>query len=552
MINLRLDHISFAYPSQPVLQDASCQIQQGCCGVIGANGSGKTTFLKLILGELQPDSGFIEREKDSTIAYMAQEVTFDPDAIALEVVRAGAVRVLSLESELAGLERKFADPNYFANEKRLARLIDQHEKVLSAYNNLGGPGLKARIRALLASIGFAEHEFYLPVKHLSGGQKKLLGLARILIDQPDILLLDEPDNHLDLKGKELLQHLIQNSSGSVIIVSHDRYFLDMVVDELLEVEAGKITQFKGNYSEYMFEKRLRLEQQAAMFQVQQKEINRLEQAAKRLLMWGKVYDNPKFSNRGKNILNRIDRMEKIEKPQLEHEPIEIDLGGWRGSEKVLEISSLSKSFTKPGGAGRDFILEEIQLLLRYGDRVGLIGPNGAGKSVLARLILGKLEPDSGSIYIGPSIKLGYYAQEFETLDPKPGLLETICKTGQFSESRGVAFLKKFRFTYEQRETPVCALSGGERARLQIALIMLSNPNFLILDEPTNHLDIPSCEVLEDALLDFNGTILAISHDRYFLDRIVNRIIVLHSRGTSEYMGNYSDYENQKRKIADSS
>jgi len=549
MIKLRLDHVTFAYPSLPVLQDASCQVQEGCCGVIGPNGSGKSTLLKLILGELQPDAGFIERDKNYSIAYMAQEVEFDRDTIAREVVREGAVRILAFEAELAELERKFSDPDYCHHEKRLSRLIDQQEHALAAYNSLGGPGLEGRIQTLLASIGFSEHDMLLPVKHLSGGQKKLLGIARILIDRPDILLLDEPDNHLDIQGKELLQRLIQNSSGTVIIVSHDRYFLDMVVDEILEVEAGKITQFKGNYSEYMFEKRLRLEQQAALFQVQQKEINRLEQAAKRLLMWGKVYDNPKFSNRGKNILNRIDRMERVDKPLLEQKPIKIDLEGWRGSEKVLEISKLSKGFAKPGGTGRELVLEDVQLLLRYGDRVGLIGPNGAGKSVLARLILGMLEPDTGSIYIGPSIKAGYYAQEFETLDPKPGLLETICKAGQFSESRGVAFLKKFRFTYEQRHTVVGALSGGERARLQIALIMLSNPNFLILDEPTNHLDIPSCEVLEDALLDFNGTILAISHDRYFLDRIVHRIVVMHGCSTSEYLGNYSDYENQWRNIS---
>jgi len=545
MIKLRLDQVSFAYPSHPVLQDASCQIQEGCIGVIGPNGSGKTTMLKLILGELLPDSGFIERDKNCAIAYMAQEVAFDPDAIALDIVREGAVRIHALEAKLADLENNFTDPNHYGNEKRLARLIDQQESVLSTYNSLGGPGLEGRIQALLVSIGFSEHEMLLPVKHLSGGQKKLLGLARILIDRPDILLLDEPDNHLDLQGKVLLQKLIEQTSGSVIIVSHDRYFLDMVVDEILEVEARLIIQFKGNYSEYMFEKHLRLEQQAALFQVQQKEINRLEQAAKRLLMWGKVYDNPKFSNRGKNILNRIERMEKIEKPLLGQEQIKIHLDGWRGSEKVLEITDLSKSFAIPGSTGRERVLEDIHLLLRYGDRVGMIGPNGAGKSLLVRLILNQLEPDSGSIYIGPSIRPGYYAQEFETLNPDLSLLETIRKAGQFSENRGVAFLKKYRFTYEQRETRVGDLSGGERARLQIALITLSYANFLILDEPTNHLDIPSCEVLEDALLDFDGTILAISHDRYFLDRIVNRIVVMHGFSTSEYLGNYSNYKSQQ-------
>ena len=547
MIKLRLDKVTFTYPSQPVLQVVSCEIQEGCYGVIGPNGSGKTTLLKLVLGELQPDGGLILRDKDCTVAYMAQDVDLPPDATATAVVRQGADRVLSMEEKLADLERKFADPAYYDNEKRLARLIDQQEQTLEAYNNLGGPGLEGRIRALLGSIGFSDNEMTLQVKHLSGGQKKLLGLARIIISRPDILLLDEPDNHLDFQGKALLQNLIESFPGSVVIVSHDRYFLDMVVDEILEVEFGKVTQFKGNYSEYMFEKRLRLERQAVLFQVQQKEITRLEQAAKRLLMWGKVYDNPKFSNRGKNILNRIDRIERIDKPQLAREQIEIQLGGWRGSEKVLEITNLSKGFAQPGDKQLEPILRDIQLLLRYGDRAGLIGPNGSGKSLLVRMILDEVEPDQGSIYIGPSIKPGYYAQEFETLDPKIGLLETICKAGNFPENRGVAFLKKFNFVYEQRDTLVGALSGGERARLQIALITLSDANFLLLDEPTNHLDIPSCEVLEDALLDFDGTILAISHDRYFLDRIVDRIVELHGEGTSEYLGNYSDYESQLRR-----
>ncbi len=545
MITLRLDKVTFSYPANLILQDASCAIQAGCYGVIGPNGSGKTTLLKLILGELKPDSGFIVREKNLHIAYMAQEIAFEPEQSACEYVRHGAERVLSLEGDLAALEAKFADPAYYTQPGRLARLLDQQEKLLDAYNQLGGPGLEGQVRALLTAIGFDDHEITLPVEHLSGGQKKLLGLARIMVGRPDILLLDEPDNHLDLDGKAMLSKLIETFPGSVIIVSHDRYFLDMVVDEILEVDNGRIEQFKGNYSEYVFEKERRLQRQAVLFQAQQKEISRLEQAAKRLLMWGKVYDNPKFSNRGKNILKRLDRLDRIDSPPSDDDRIAINLGGWRGSEKVLEIDGLSKGFPSEDGSQTVTILENINLLLRYGDRVGMIGPNGAGKSLLIRVILGTLPPDSGTVYLGPSIKPGYYAQEFETLNPKWGLLETICKTGNFSENRGVAYLKKYRFAYEQRDLPVGGLSGGERARLQIALITLTGANFLLLDEPTNHLDIPSCEVLEDALLDFDGTILAISHDRYFLDRIVNRILYLHGAGIDSYLGNYSDYEHQR-------
>ncbi len=468
MIRLRLDKVTFSYPSKPIFREASCEIQEGCYGVIGPNGSGKTTLLKLLLGELKPDSGFIARDKGQTIAYMAQEVALDPSLSAYEAVRQGADRVLALEAELTDLEKQFADPEYYGHQNKLERLIARQEKALAAFTELGGPGLEGRIRTLLATIGFDAHEMGMSVGHLSGGQKKLLGLARIIIGRPDILLLDEPDNHLDLDGKALLQGLIEGFSGTVVIVSHDRYFLDMVVDSILEVDLGRVTQYAGNYSEYMFEKQLRLERQAERFQAQQKEISRLEQAAKRLLMWGKVYDNEKFSNRGKAILKRLDRIDRIEKPLIDRDQIEISLGGWRGSEKVLEVSDLAKAFSKADGEGRDQVLENIDLLLRYGDRVGMIGPNGSGKSLLVRMILGQGEPDSGEIVLGPSIKPGYYAQEFETLDPGLSLLETICKAGNFSESRGVAFLKKFLFSYDQRDTPVGALSGGERARLQIA------------------------------------------------------------------------------------
>jgi len=240
MIKLRLDNVTFSYPSKPVLQGASCKIQEGCSGVIGPNGSGKTTLLKLIMGGLQPDKGFISRDKAHHIAYMAQEIELPQDDTAFEVEKQGAYRFLALEAELSTIESRFADPNYYSNKKRLTSLLDQQENILRAYTELGGPGLDGQVTSVLKTIGLNDHEIHLPVKHLSGGQKKLLGLAQIIISNPDILLLDEPDNHLDLNGKALLQNVIEAFSGSVVIVSHDRYFLDMVVDEILEVEDGKI------------------------------------------------------------------------------------------------------------------------------------------------------------------------------------------------------------------------------------------------------------------------------------------------------------------------
>jgi len=543
MITIRLNALTFSYPSKPILSGVNCEFQDGTVyGIIGPNGSGKTTLLKLILGELQPDEGLMLREKGTSSAYMAQDVDLDLNQSAFEAVRSGAMEILRLEAQLAEIEARFSDPDILNNPKRLSRLLDAQHKALEDYTQAGGPGLEGQILTLMRSLGFRDEELQLPVGKLSGGQKKLLGLARMMIDKPDVLLLDEPDNHLDLDGKLLLEKLIRNFPGTVLIVSHDRYFLDMVVDGIIEIENGKLTSFSGTYSEYVFDKQQKLVRLAQLYQAQQHEISRLEMAAKRLLTWGKVYDNPKFSKRGMAILKRLERVERIETPAADARPLEIHLGGWEGSRKVLEIKDLHKGFTAPDGMGRSSILKNIDLYLGYGERIGLIGPNGAGKSLLVKLILGEIQPDSGEIEIGPSVRVGYYSQEFETLDTHPKLLELICKAGNYNESRGVAFMRKFGFDYQQRNTRVGSLSGGERARLQIALITLSGANFLLLDEPTNHLDIPSCEVLEDALLDFEGSILTVSHDRYFLDRIATKIAALSDKGLELFPGNYSEYQ----------
>ena len=545
MIKIRLDSLTFSYPSRLVLNNASCEIQDKTVyGIIGANGSGKTTLLKLIMGDMVPDSGLLLKEKNLHIAYMAQVINLDYGNTAFEEIRSGAGRILALEQQLGIIENRFSDPATNSDPKKLSRLIDEHARVLETFNQLGGPSLNDTILGLLRQLGFKEEEFHLQVENLSGGQKKLLGLAKIMISKPDVLLLDEPDNHLDLGGKALLENLVKNFPGVVVIVSHDRYFLDMVVDEIIEIESTCLSTFKGNYSEYMFDKQVRLARQGLMFQAQHKEITRLEQAAKRLMLWGKIYDNAKFSIRGKAILKRIERIDRIEKPETETKRLEINLRGWAGSRKVLELSQVSKGFSELDDGQVNKVLQDIDLYIGFGERVGLVGPNGSGKSVLTRLILGELQPDSGEIYIGPSVKIGYYAQEFETLDFEPTLLQAVCKAGNFSESRGVAFMRKFGFDYQQHDTRVGNLSGGERARLQIAMITLSGANFLVLDEPTNHLDIPSCEVLEDALMEFEGTILSISHDRYFLDRIATRICSLSISGIESFPGNYSDWQSR--------
>ncbi len=321
-----------------------------------------------------------------------------------------------------------------------------------------------------------------------------------------------------------------------MLVSHDRYILDAVVTHIAEIEDGHLTTFPGNYTEYILDKQERLVRAEQLFILQQRAIARMEMALKRYMQWVQVSD--KFSSRVRSMETRLERTKQLDRPILERRKMGLELNGWRGSNQVLEIVGVQKSYTRP-------VLDGVSLLIRHGDRVGLIGPNGSGKSVLLRLILGMETPDAGEIKIGPSIKVGYYSQEHETLDFESRLIDTVRISGKMSESSAVAFLLRYLFTYKQASDKIHTLSGGERSRLQLALLVLTEANFLLLDEPTNNLDIASAEVLENSLDDFVGTVLVISHDRYFLDRTVERILAIEDGKVKEYIGNYSDYAEKK-------
>lgn len=548
MIAFNLDRVTVSYNARPVFQNLSWDIHNDrCVGLVGPNGAGKSTLLRLISGELKSEGGFANARGRLSIGNLHQEPRLDPRRTVVEEALTASTQVPVLQQAIAKVEADLGDPLIYGNEKKLARKIEEHARLLEEHTRLGGPGYEGQVRATLLNLGFSEAEFELPVAVLSGGQKKLVGLAKLLVTRPNLLLLDEPDNHLDLAAKEFLESYIRSYPGGVVIVSHDRYLLDVVADEIAELEDGKFTVYSGNYSEYAAEKQNRLLQQQHNFKVQQSEINRLELSAKRMLIWGRAHDNPKLIRRAKSMMKRIERVDKIDKPVLERRTMDLQLTGWRGSNKVLEISSISKGFGKPD---HDWIqiLNSLNLTLWHGERVGLIGPNGAGKSLLFRLLLGKENPDSGEIKLGPSIQVGYYAQEHETLENSISLLDTVRRAANSSEPAAVKLLSKFLFAYDQMRNPVGTLSGGERSRLQLILIMLTGANFLLLDEPTNNLDIPSAEVLEDALAEFQGSVLVISHDRYFLDRVATRILELDEGELNEYGGSYSDYQAIKERI----
>lgn len=539
MISITVSNATLILGARAIFRDLNWEVQHDQkIGFIGPNGAGKSSLFKLITGEHSPEKGgTVIRAKGVTVGYLPQHPEFEPERTAISLALEGNARVSEIDAELQRVESRLGDPDVYNNPKALARVLDAQHKLLEEFESLGGLNYESRVRELLRGLGLPETDFEKPVRALSGGQKKLVGLAQLLLARPSVLLLDEPDNHLDMPGKAYLEKLIIEYPGAVVLISHDRYLLDACVTHIAEIEDGKITTFIGNYTEYIIDKEERLARQEELYQVQQREIGRLEMAIKRYRQW--VVFNDKFASKITNMEARIERMDKIDRPVLERRKMSLELNGWRGSNQVLEFDGVTKSFTSD--AKDRVILNDIDFLIRHGERVGLIGANGAGKSVLLRLILGREQPTSGEIKIGPSVKVGYYAQEHDTLDFNQTVIDAVRLAGNMSEGRAVSLLTRYLFTYQQSTQKIGSLSGGERSRLQLALVVLSGANFLLLDEPTNNLDIASAEVLENALHDFNGTVLVISHDRYFLDQTVGRVFALENGRIAEHIGGYSDY-----------
>ncbi|MBN2393282.1 MAG: ABC-F family ATP-binding cassette domain-containing protein [Anaerolineae bacterium] len=555
-IIVNVDKVTYHHGPLLVLDTIAWEIQAGQkIGLVGPNGAGKSTLLRLIAGELQPDCGYLTRHK-TRIGYLAQEPRFVPvedggPETVWEAALSANTDIHRLEAEMRRLETRMGDPAVYNDEHEFARVLAAHARAQEDFERMDGYRYESSVKQALQTVGFSEDDYDMAVAVLSGGQKKMLGLAQLLAIQCNLLLLDEPDNHLDLAGKVYLERFIHGFSGTVIIVSHDRYLLDEVADYIAEIEDRKLTFYQGNYSAYSTEKQLRLLRQQQLYVAQQKEIARIEAAIARFEYWASIVIDERHIRQARSRQKMLDRMDKIEKPIFEREKMGLELNGWRGSNKVLDIADLDKVFPARAGsqsgtaAQENIVLLGLNLLIWRGERVGLIGANGSGKSVLFRCILGEEEPTSGVIKIGPSVQVGYYAQQHETLDPNHTLIEEIWDAKSMSEHAAVNFLRRFLFPYERTRDTVSTLSGGERSRLQLAKLMLSDANFLLLDEPTNNLDLPSCEVLEQTLEEFEGTALVISHDRYFLNRMVDRIVELEEGSLTEYAGDYTYYAQQK-------
>ena len=542
MIQIQLSNVTLVLGAKHIFENLNWEIQRGQkIGLIGPNGAGKSSLFKLMMDEYSAElGGTITRARQIRTGYLPQQPELDLTLTAFNAALDGNSRVAEVQAELEHVEASLGDPAVYGHEHRLQKALDKQGRLLDEYQSYGGDSYPERVRGMLVGLGMDEGDLSKPLSVLSGGQKKLIGLARLLLVRPDVLLLDEPDNHLDLPGKIFLEKLIREYEGTVVIISHDRYLLDAVVTHIADLEDGRLTVFEGDYSSYVMDKETRIARQEQMFRAQQKEIGRLEAAIKRYAIWGKVYDNEDFAAKAKSMQKRLDKMDVVEKPVIERRRMDLRLNGWRGSNKVLELDSVSKSF------GEKRIFEQLNETIWHGERVGLIGPNGSGKSVFIRMLLGQENPDGGEIKIGPSVSIGHYAQEHETLNLEQTPLDAVRYAGSMSESNATALLLRYLFTYQQVSQKIGELSGGERSRLQLALVVLSGANFLLLDEPTNNLDIASAEVLEQALEDFVGTVLVISHDRYFLDRTVERLLAIEHGELVAYQGGYSDYLEKRR------
>lgn len=538
---IHVNQITVNHAGREIFRDLNWVIgDRDRVGLVGPNGAGKSSLLRAIMGEISLDAGHIARVGEVHVGYLPQDVVLENGTTLLQAAMILPPRLAQIEAELTKVEARLTDPAVYGDDYVLQKTLEEQALLLERYERLNGTRHAAQVRKLLAALGFSEADYELPVNALSGGQKKLVALVQVACAAPDVLLLDEPDNHLDVTGKRYLERFISAYPGAVIIISHDRYLLDEVATQIAELETGKLTVYPGNYSAYTTERELRRLRQQQMYVAQQKEIQRIEAAIARFELWASIVVDERHIKQARSRRKMLDRMEErgeiIEKVR-EARRMDFAVNGWRGSTDAIVLNNVAMAFDD------DLLFDGIDLSVRHGERVGLVGANGAGKSVLFKLILGEYPPYEGIVKVGPSTKIGYYAQEHQTLDAwlDRTPLELIHRNRYGGEGAAVSFLLKMAFDYKQVRQPIRTLSGGERSRLQLALLMLQEPNLLLLDEPTNHLDIASTEVLEAALDDFEGAIFTISHDRYFLDRTVDRVVELEHGALKEYIGGYTDY-----------
>ena len=531
---LQCSHISKSFATDVVLNDVSFHINDNeKAAIVGVNGSGKSTLLKIIVGKESYDSGDIIIKKDATVGYLAQNQEFESGESIIDEMQTAKPEVKILEKKMHELSEKMNN----ASGDELDALIKQYDNARHRFEQLDGYSYESEINGVLKGLGFEDNDFSKPISKLSGGQKTRVALAKMLLQAPDLIILDEPTNHLDMNSIHWLEGYLNSYKGAVLIVAHDRYFLDKIVTKVVELRQTHSTVFSGNYSDYSTKRQALLDSLMKQYMNQQAEIKHQEEVITKL----RSFNREKSIKRAESRQKMLDKMDRIEKPIEENTQMHLLFTPKiQSGNDVLTIKNLSKSF------GEHSLFSDIAFEVKRGEKVAIIGDNGTGKTTILKMINKMLAPDTGSITLGTNVQIAYYDQEHQVLHMEKTLFEEIQDTYPTMTNTQIRnMLAAFLFTDDDVFKKIKNLSGGERGRVSLAKLMLSDANFLILDEPTNHLDIDSKEILENAINNFEGTVLYVSHDRFFINKTATRILDLTRHQIVNYVGNYDYYLEKK-------
>ncbi|WP_027416694.1 ABC-F family ATP-binding cassette domain-containing protein [Aneurinibacillus terranovensis] len=539
MILLQAINIGKSFSANPVLSSINMVVQSGeRVGLVGVNGAGKSTLLKIITGQMLQDEGEILKPKDVALGYLAQDSGLDTERTIWQEMMTAFEHFKEQEAELRALERQIADPEVIRNKNRHEKLMNAYSHQIENFKNRGGYQYEATTRSILHGMRFFPEDYDKPINRLSGGQKTRLALAKLLLVAPDILVLDEPTNYLDIETLSWLEKYLLSYPGALLVVSHDRYFLDSLVNIVYELERTHITRYVGNYTDYLIQKGERIEQQIKQFEKQQAEISKLEEFIQRNIVRAST------TKRAQSRRKALEKMEVIERPlsELKKASFQFDIDKVSGNQ-VLTVQDVMVGYDNTP------LARNLSFEITRGERVALLGPNGLGKSTLLKTITKQRSPLEGTIQYGSNVTIGFYDQEQENLNVNKQVLHELWDEYPTMQEKDIrTVLGNFLFSGDDVLKKIGELSGGERARVSLAKLMLQKANLLILDEPTNHLDLFSKEILEEALEDYPGTILFVSHDRYFLNKISTRILEMSPSGVLSYLGNYDYYVAKKEEL----
>lgn len=539
MILLQVNQLTKYYGADLILHNIKLEIQtRDRIALVGRNGSGKSTLLKIIAGELNYDSGEIIKPKDVTIGFLDQYTGLDTDNSIWEEMMNVFQDLKDMEKQLRYLEQQMSKEDVYQNEMKYNKILSEYDYLQNEFKEKGGYQYEADIRSVLHGLNFADYSYDTKISTLSGGQKTRLALGKLLLSKPDILILDEPTNHLDIETLTWLEQYLQTFNGAILIVSHDRYFLDKVVNQVYECANNTLTRYIGNYSKYLEQKAANFEREMKMYEKQQEEIARIKEFIARNIVRAST------TKRAQSRRKMLEKMEIMDRPSIDDKSVSFSFQIERQSgNEVLNVSDLSIGYNS------NILSSNIHFRVTRGDSIALLGPNGVGKSTLLKTLVGKLTAIHGSIQFGTNVNIAYYDQEQADLTSNKSVLNELWDEYPMKTEKEIrTVLGNFLFSGDDVLKPVSTLSGGEKARLSLAKLMLLNANLLILDEPTNHLDLDSKEILENALVDYPGTILFVSHDRYFINRIATKVFELTKDGITEYLGDYDYYVEKKEEM----